>query len=67
MKHYHVDLRSFPLEKRKVLYQTLDSLSFMCNPFVDVERIGIYDVFWDSSESLENILKISSKYIIPQS
>lgn len=66
MKHYHVDLRSFPPEKKESLYQTLDSLSFMCNPFLDVERIGIYDVFWDSSESLENILKISPKYIIPQ-
>lgn len=67
MKHYQVDLRSFSLEEREALYSLMDGFSFMCNPYVDRERIGIYDVFWDSSEPIENILKIPPKYIILQS
>lgn len=66
MTHYHVDLRSFPLDERKRLYQLLDGSAFICNPFIDSERIGVYDVFWRSPESIESVLKISPELVIPQ-
>lgn len=66
MSHYHVDLRSFPANEREYLYEILKGSSFICNPFIDRELIGVYDVFWESSEPIESVLKISAKYIIPQ-
>jgi len=67
LTHYHVDLRSFSIDERKRLYDLLDGFSFMCNPFVDQGRIGVYDVFWESSEPIEKALRISPKFVIPQS
>lgn len=62
-KHYYVDLRSFPPDERKELYERLAGFSFICNPFLDRERFGIYDVIWDSSTPIEEFLKISPEYI----
>lgn len=66
MKHYHVDLRSFSAEEQERLSDVLNRFSFICSPLLDRERIGIYDVFWDSSEPVEDVLKISPKYVILQ-
>lgn len=66
LKHYHIDLRSFPLGEREKLYKLLDGLSFICNPFIDHEHIGVYDVFWERSEPIGTVLNIPQKFIIPQ-
>lgn len=62
-RHYYVDLRSFPPKEREELYKRLYGFSFICNPFLDRERFGIYDVIWDSSTPLEEFLKIPSDCI----
>ena len=65
-RHYHVDLRSFPEKERERLYECLDAAAFLCNPFLNKEHSGIYDVIWNYSESIEEFLQISSEYVIPQ-
>ena len=64
--HYHVDLRSFPDDERIRLCEHIKVVTPICNSFLDKEHFGIYDVFWESSEPIEDYLKIPSEYIIPQ-
>lgn len=53
---YYVDLRSYPLETRTALSNKLEQYSFICHAFLD--KIGIYEVFWDNSTPISTLLNI---------
>lgn len=61
LQRYYVDLRSYPIEDRNKLAQKLNNYSFICTSFMD--KIGLYEVFWDSATSISNALNIPEKYI----
>lgn len=65
MKCFCVDLRSYSLDERKHILNRLESLSFMCNPYLDKEHIGIFKVFWDSPYSISDMLDIPEYLITP--
>lgn len=64
LKRYNVDLRKLSLNERENVYDILEKQSFITT--IDLKNIGVYDVFWDSSTSIEESITFPSESIITQ-
>ena len=53
---YYVDLRPYSLEERDQYCRKLERFAFLCSPFLD--KIGLFEVFWDLSDPLFQVIGI---------
>lgn len=61
LKRYYVDLRLFPVDERLQLADKLERFAFIFTPFLD--KLGLYEVFWDNPDSIAHVLGISGTFI----
>ena len=65
---YYIDLRSYSDNDREALANKLESHAFLFTSFLD--KFGVYEVYWNSPESISQSLGIPKRFIfttIPQS
>lgn len=64
LKRYSIDLRNIDLKERTNLYNILEKSAFILS--VDFKNIGLYEVFWDSSIPIEELVHWPKNAIITQ-
>ncbi|MGG7200728.1 hypothetical protein ACQPUL_08275 [Clostridium butyricum] len=62
LQRYRIDLRKLPSDEREKLYTLLENRSFIIS--IDLNNIGIYEVFWKSSIPIEESISFPKPSII---
>lgn len=62
LQRYRIDLRKLPSDEREKLYTLLENRSFIIS--IDLNNIGIYEVFWKSSIPIEESISFPKSSII---